>query len=651
MARRSDEELKPRNGRTLVVGIVCRISGCTNQKELSLEDQEDNAKQTVADLYPGPVDYRVIATKGKGERLDRPELERVEKAYRSREFDLFVYDDLSRLVRGTRAAELLGIGVDHETRTICINDGIDTADDSWEVDAINACSESVAHNERTSKRIKQKNMNRFRKFGGSMARPIYGYQLPDGAKTYDDWQKDSAAERHILEGARILRSTLNGNAVADYFNAHDVPVGPYARNERWDGVMVLRLYRNTLLKGVALRGRNHTVKNHGTGRRVQRRNPKGPTFYPCPHLAYFTEAEFDDLVARLHTANEQYRRKKVNGVDPRANVARKRTRFPGQHARCWYCGRNFNWGGNGDKGHLMCSGSHSYSCWNSIHIDGKIVVEHVKSTITQTLFDLDGFDTQFRELVETAAQSIDGSVGQQLTQLAADEQLLERESNHVLAAIKAVGISPTLQDELVKLDRQRQSLAHRRFLLEKNRSEPVQLPQSVGELRRLVEAQFEPLNTASPEFGDLLRQIVPEFDVYLVRLVDGGHLLPRARIKLDFTGVAAETARVAGLSELLTRELHIDLFEPPQRERIRNEVVRLHGQGLYLRKISAQIDERPAMAAVQASLALHRQMQAASLNTPYVPVLEPPASYSKLRRHKNIRYRFATQVGYVRRDL
>jgi site-specific DNA recombinase len=44
MARISDAEIKPRNGHTLVVGITARISGCTNQKELSLEDQIDNAK-------------------------------------------------------------------------------------------------------------------------------------------------------------------------------------------------------------------------------------------------------------------------------------------------------------------------------------------------------------------------------------------------------------------------------------------------------------------------------------------------------------------------------------------------------------------------------------------------------------------------------
>ena len=78
MYGRSASIVVPRNGLTLLVGIVARISGCTNQKEISLDDQEDHAKELVDYLYHGDVDYRVIATKGKGERLDRPELSQIE---------------------------------------------------------------------------------------------------------------------------------------------------------------------------------------------------------------------------------------------------------------------------------------------------------------------------------------------------------------------------------------------------------------------------------------------------------------------------------------------------------------------------------------------------------------------------------------------
>ena len=254
MGRKSEEKLLPRDGHSLVVGVVCRISGCADQKEQSLEDQEDHARESIAELYDGPVEFRVIATKGKGERLDRPELDEIEAAYKSGDYDVFVFDDLSRLIRGGEAARLLGVGVDNDTRSICIDDGIDTIDETWEEDALNACSENVAHNQRTSKRIKQKMMNRFKKSGTTAKHPIHGYIVPDGAKSFDEWFKDETAAEHIHEGARILRRTLNGEDVADYFHNHRVPVGPCAQNDRWDGTMVLRFYRNPILKGLPQRG-------------------------------------------------------------------------------------------------------------------------------------------------------------------------------------------------------------------------------------------------------------------------------------------------------------------------------------------------------------------------------------------------------------
>jgi site-specific DNA recombinase len=226
-------------------------------------------------LYEGPVVFRIISTKGKGERLDRPELEEAEAAYNSGKYDLFVYDDLSRLIRGGEAARLLGVGVDHGTRSICIEDGIDTDDGTWEVDALNACSENVAHNERTSKRIKQKCMNRFKKFGWTTRRRIAGYIVPPGAKSYDDWQKDDSWVPTIQEGARLLRKCLDCAIVADYFNQQNFPVGPYTRRKDWYGPMVRRFFANSLLKGMPQRGAKHTVKHHGSGRRTSVKNPEG----------------------------------------------------------------------------------------------------------------------------------------------------------------------------------------------------------------------------------------------------------------------------------------------------------------------------------------------------------------------------------------
>src|SRR5207249_3826647 len=152
---------------------------------------------------------------------------------------------------------------------------------------ISACRDHVGHNAHTSKRLKQKLMNRFKKFGGATPREVYGYIKPPGAKTYADWLKDPAAPPFMLEGFRRLRETLNSSAVADWFTDNKVPTGKYCRSKVWDGPMVRRLYENSILIGQPSRGSRHTVKHHETGRRVSVPNPKGPVYVSFPHLAYF----------------------------------------------------------------------------------------------------------------------------------------------------------------------------------------------------------------------------------------------------------------------------------------------------------------------------------------------------------------------------
>lgn len=66
----------------------------------ALNDQIDHAKEAIRELYDGPVEFVIITTVAKGESLDRPELEQIELAYRSAQYDFFIFDDLSRLIRG-----------------------------------------------------------------------------------------------------------------------------------------------------------------------------------------------------------------------------------------------------------------------------------------------------------------------------------------------------------------------------------------------------------------------------------------------------------------------------------------------------------------------------------------------------------------------
>lgn len=658
MSRQSNQQLAPRNGHTLLVGIGARISGCANQKELSLDDQIDHGKEVAAEYWDGPVEYRTIATTGKGEALDRPELIQIEAEYRRGELDLYIWEDLGRLVRGGDATRLLGIGVDHGIRTIVPNDCIDTAEPTWEEDALNACAAHVSHNAHTSKRIKKKNMNRFLKFGGATPRPIAGYVVAEDAKTFDDWQKVELATPIIQEGFAILQRTLNGEAVAEFFNTipYDggigFPTGPYCRRKRWDGRMSLRYYRNPMLGGRPSRGTRHTIKHHETGRRISVPNPAGPSFREQPNLAHLDPSAQQAVIDQLKRKHARCHRKGCeDGADPRRRTPRSRTRWPGQGGcTCWYCGHDMVWGGNGMTKNLMCNAARQWRCWNSFGFDGALAATAVTGLIFAELDALESMDGEYRRLVAEADRGADGCLDERRRKLDRDERSLAEQREKLKLALREFGPKPVVTEAMAELAEEERRLTADRRELERLSAQTPVLPASPTELRALFRSEFAKQAAGSPAFGDLLRQVVPEFAVYLVRLCDGGHPLPRARVRIALDGLLPDARLVPKLGEFLQREHTVDLFVPPQRERIRAEAVRLASEGLGPKQIASRITEangkHPTSTAVQNALKLNAAMKAAGLESPYAVLLEAPADYPKLRRHKNRKYRFEPREGY-----
>ncbi|MCE9554687.1 MAG: recombinase family protein [Planctomycetes bacterium] len=652
MLRSSDDTpLTPRNGHKLIVVSVNRISGCQKQKEASLDDQFDHGKEVTTELYVGPVEYRVFATTAKGERLDRPVLAEIEAALRSGEVDLLVMEDLGRLIRGAEAVRLLGVGVDHGVRCISPNDGIDTNKPTWEEDALAACSDHVRHCAHTSLRLKHKLMNRWIKAGKTSARPIHGIIVPKGATCYDDWQLDEAANENIVAAAKLLHETLDCTATADWLNQKGVPVGPHCRRTNWNGAMVRRYFCNRLLSGRPSRGTMHTIKNHESGRRGSVKNPKGPQYLCYPHLKHL-EPEFQDgLIALLAAANAKYKRPNRNGADPRLGVRRKSTRFPGQHSQCWYCQRQTVWGGNGITGNLMCNGAREYHCWNSIGFSGELATRRLVEVVTTQLYRLDGFDDQYRELVQAAVNDRASGSPERWAELTRQEASMQTERDNVKQAIAQFGPTPLVQEMFDSLQARESALLRERGDLERLRGRCIDVPKSTTEVRAALEAELEQLLGDSPASGALMRLLVPEFHVYLVRLCDGGHLLPRVRVKLDLAGNIADAARVPGLNDLLSLMTTIDLFKPAQREQIREVAARLNDGIRTHAQIAALIAERPTATAVGDALALDKLMHEQGLSSPYIVLREPPSDYPKLRRHKNSKYRFEPLEGYAQPEL
>ncbi|MDB5334657.1 MAG: hypothetical protein JWN70_276 [Planctomycetaceae bacterium] len=591
------DRLVPRNGIKLRVLIGTRISGCANQKEVSLEDQADHGKAVVGDMYDGEVEYVIISTKGKGERLDRPELTKFESEFRSGTFDLGIFEDLGRLVRGSEASRLCGIAVDHGTRILAPDDGIDTNDPDWEQDVLEACKEHVSHNVRVSKRLKGKLMTRFRRNGAARADLPFGYILPEGGKTYFDAQKDPRPEVDCIlrEGKELLRKSQNYSVVARFFNSQGANGGTSRRKDEWMGSSIKLLFHNPILKGMPQRGTRKSDKHHETGRRISIPNPRGPVHIDCPHLAYFDAEDIDPILAVMNDKNARHSRARGNREDPRYRIPRKQTRFPGQFGTCWYCGSHFVWGGNGLKDHLMCARSREWKCWNSVGFNGPLFVDRLTSAIFDRLNALQGLEAQFRDLVADANKS--RFVDSELSKLQREEVALERERKNVMAAIAKYGPQDMFDERIAEVGRRTTILKGARYRLEASAQHQLELPQSPQALRTVMEDAFRGLLTTSTEFGLLMRELVPEFHVYLVRLCDGGHPAPRIQARLDLTGICPDARLVDGLQSILSSTVTLDIFEPPQRERIRSQAVELSAARHKQRDACRLIDEQPTQPA------------------------------------------------------
>ena len=418
--------------------------------------------------------------------------------------------------------------------------------------------------------------------------------------------------------------------------------------------MVLRFYRNPILKGLPARGTMHTTKKHKTGRRTSTRNPKGPTYREEPHLAFFCPDEIDPILEALEKKNAHFKRKKkTNGVDSRYQVPKKRTRAFGQHATCYYCGHRYVWGANGITDSLMCSNSRSWHCWNSIGFNGPKAARKLLGVTLESLSSLEGIDAQYQEILQQAQSGGPEKLRTRENKLNRVEDEIERESEKIKKLIREIdGADPNLLYEMMsELSERKKKLSLDRVAFELAQKRQLNLPKSTLELKGILQHHLEDIDIHSHEFGDLIRELVPEIHVYLVRRVSGGHLLPRAMLRLNLAGSIPDAASIPELQQLLSRKMTLDLFEPTQRELIRPEAVKLAATGLDQREIASQLECNPTQTAVSNALKLHRQMLEQGLTNPYIFLDEPPDDYKKLRRHNNQKYSFQAKSGYQRPPL
>src|SRR5438046_1510314 len=95
---------------------------------------------------------------------------------------------------------------------------------------------------------------------------------------------------------------------------------------------------------------------------------------------------------------------------------------------------------------LMCNGSRRWACWNSIGFSGALAAQRVVEAITTELAALDGFDDQFREILETASRASDADPARVWAELDRNEKEVMRKQENLLAAIADFGPKPEFRE-------------------------------------------------------------------------------------------------------------------------------------------------------------------------------------------------------------
>jgi DNA invertase Pin-like site-specific DNA recombinase len=531
--------LLPRNGHTFRILAICRIS-TEHQDERSLEDQEAMLRKWIKLNYPGQVEVHVFASRDSGEALDRAEYLQAIEMVESRTVDLVIMEDSGRFARRNHAVLFCEICEDAETRLVALNDNIDTSEDNWRVNAGFASLRHELYNKDTAARIRRTLQNRFVN-GGMLLCTIYGYMKPAKGATDNDVVRLPEAEPVYDRWFTMLEEGATYAEVADWLNSLSIKPGKYSTNTRWDGAMVGRITHNTVLKG--LRQFNRTVRKriNKTGRRrAVKADPVALTERVVPHLAFIEPSRYDRVIRMLKERNAKFSRRDEYGIDSRRNVPRKRTAWPGQHVECGICGRVYYFGAHGRSTGMMCSGARDHKCWNGAAFDGPLAAQKLVPAVLNEIEALQGFDELLIAEVAKQLDVLNSSADARRTTIVRDLGRSEREVANVVAAIREGYVSPTLRDELVRLEGDRARLKTELDSLDQSKTTAPKLP-PIDDLKRTARELVVSASPDSPEFSRIMQRLLPRIRAYPARILGSGRVVIVAHVTMTLSSLISQT--------------------------------------------------------------------------------------------------------------
>ncbi|MBA2117848.1 hypothetical protein HOV93_50540 [Planctomycetes bacterium FF15] len=431
---------------------------------------------------------------------------------------------------------------------------------------------------------------------------------------------------------------MSYSEVVDWLNAKKVPTGRYVSSNRWTVSTLRNLVYNPLLKGVRVRNRVKSKRINKTGTtQIVKAAPDELLERHCPHLAFVEAHRYDALIRFLDKKNAGYRRKKVDGRDPRAMVPKKRTRFPGQQVFCAVCGHPMRWGGHGQVDRFVCKGAKEYRCWQSGTFDGNLASKKILTAVFQAIEELPDFAEHLQSQIIMQSRALTDSRASEKEQIQKRIDQLNREMGNLIQFVKRGKHSDAVMKEIAETEKQ---LDETSFELQELEARPSLVPKlpSSDKVRELAMDAITTGLDCPYKMSRVMRPLIPRIEAYPMRLCDGGPVVIRAKFQLNLCNLIPGMKDLFSAREAMTRTMEVDLFEPVQRELFREQIVKLRRTGMYQRDIAAQLGiTQPA---VQNALKLQDAMDTSGLKDPYVSVTEAPADLGRMRRHRHRRFEF-----------
>lgn len=564
--------LLPKNGEVLEVLTIGRIS-TEHQNEENIEAQHAFVEAALKHIYKGRFNLEKLGECASGMLVDRPSINEAMSRVAGGGLDLIMLEELSRAVRNpAHQYAFVQHCVDHETRCICLNDNLDTADENWEVNMGCAALRHGLFIPETRKRIKRTATHAFNT-GGMVLRIPFGFRRVckeeadscSGTMKGVRLAKDPNCTSTIREMADRVVAGESYGKVADWLNKTNVKPGSYVTSRRWTGKLVREYLRNDLLHGERTFRKTLTTTEFKTGRRRSSRNTSGTVESNIhPELAHLTPAEHRHLLAAMdeRAKGSGPRRRGANNV--RYRLPRCRTVFPRQHARCGICG-SFMYPVDG-KG-LLCSRALVGDCWNRVRPREALVRHQVLASVMASAKRFSEFEPIFVREVRKELRLLQSKSIGDVTALEKQLVGVELRISSICDAIEdRRGSLRALTDRLADLERRRDDVADQ---IETARAtadwEPAMM--SEAEIRCQLSTIIQYLAGSSHGFSDLMRRLIPVFEVYPVQALDTGQVRARAGILIRWSALTDETSETnadTDASVPVEERRIVDLFETPQ---------------------------------------------------------------------------------------